>query len=61
MSEKKLGSLNDFSQELGMDPRSNEALELYSEELTKNYYMVREKLQESGVIEHQVRISFNQE
>jgi hypothetical protein len=61
MSEKKLGSLNDFSQELGIDPRSNEALELYSEELTKNYYMVREKLQESGVIEHQVRISFNQE
>jgi hypothetical protein len=61
MSEKKLGSLNDFSQELGMDPRSNEALELYSEALTENYYKIREKMQESSVIEHQVRISFNQE
>ena len=61
MSEKKLGSLNDFSQELGMDPSSKEALNLYSEALTKNYYMIREKMQESGIIEHLVRISFNQE
>ena len=61
MSEKKLGSLNDFSQELGMDPGSKEALDLYSEALTTNYYTIREKMQESGVIEHQVRISFNQE
>jgi len=60
MSEEKLGSLNNFSQELGMDPGSKEALELYTEALTENYYLIREKMQESGVIEHQVKISFNE-
>ena len=61
MSEKKLGSLNDFSKERGLDLSSEEAVAQYTEALTENYYMVREKLKESGVIEHQVRISFNQE
>jgi hypothetical protein len=61
MSEKKLGSLNDFSKERGLELASEEAVTQYTEALTENYYVVREKLQKSGVIEHQVRISFNQE
>ena len=61
MSEKKLGSLIDFSQEHGLDVSSEEAVVQYTEALTDNYYLIREKLQESGVIEHQVKISFNQE